>query len=143
MKVIGIDPGVKNGLAEYENGVLVSVHTYPVIKLIRLLPNYIQCHPCIVVMEDSRMQSYMFTGSDKNRATALKMARNVGMVDMVCNLVECICRDSGTRLITVSPKGKGEKLDSSKFTLITKSELVTNQHTRDAAMVAWPYRNLT
>ena len=141
MKVIGIDPGVKNGLAEYENGVLVSVHTYSVIELIHWLPDYLKIHQCIVVIEDSRLQSYMFTGNDKNRSTALKMARNVGMVDMVCSILEEICNSTGTKLKLISPKGKGEKLDSCKFRQVTGSDVKTNQHNRDAAMVAWPYRN--
>jgi len=141
MKVIGIDPGVKNGLAEYENGVLVSVHTYSVIEIIHWLPDYLKIHQCIVVIEDSRLQSYMFTGNDKNRATALKIARNVGMVDIVCSILEELCKFSGTELIKISPKGKGEKLNMDKFRQVTGSEIKTNQHNRDAAMVAWPYRN--
>lgn len=40
----------------------------------------------------------------------------------------------------ISPTRKGAKVDAERFAAITGWEGSSNEHTRDAAMVAWPYR---
>ena len=41
---------------------------------------------------------------------------------------------------SISPLGKGHKMAADQFERITGWSKPSNQHERDAAMVAWPYR---
>ena len=83
----------------------------------------------------------MFTGAKDSRASALKQARNLGSVDGICTLIEAICATRETELICISPKGKGKKLNKAEFEQKTGWLNSSNQHCRDAAVVAWRYRN--
>jgi len=140
--LIGIDPGTQNGVTIFENGNLLDCQTYSVLQLIEYLTDNSKLINTIV-MEDSRMQSYVFTGSDKNRAESLKIARNIGQVDMICRIIEMIVNTTDNiDLICISPKAKGRKLNSEEFKQKTGWKSVSNSHERDAAMVAWRYRNM-
>ena len=138
--VIGIDPGVNMGIAVYIDGKLSKIDTMTVLGVICWLPGQLSDNTLIVI-EDSRMQSYMFTGSKDNRASALKQARNLGSVDGICTLIAAICATRKTELICISPKGKGKKLNKEEFEQKTGWKKPSNQHCRDAAVVAWRYRN--
>ena len=95
--------------------------------------------PARVIFEDSRLISHMFT-TVKSRAAALKMARNVGEIDAWCKLIVATCGQLGIPAYGISPKNKGAKLDAAQFKAATGWAEQSNQHNRDAAMVAWPYR---
>jgi hypothetical protein len=73
-------------------------------------------------------------------AKGMSVARNIGEVDCLCKLVQAICEERLKKLIQVSPKNKGAKLDAAEFKKITRWEGKTNQHERDGAMVGWAYR---
>ena len=77
----------------------------------------------------------------KSRPAALKMARNVGEVDAWCKLIVAVCESLSIAAHGISPKAKGEKLGSEAFNRVTGWVGPSNQHMRDAAMVAWPYRS--
>ena len=142
MLVIGIDPGVDNGIAIFVDGKLIKLDTFTVIGLVGWLPQ--QCtDKTVIVLEDSRDQSYMFNGDKLSRPQALKIARNVGMVDQVCRIVEEICTIRPVKkLIKVSPLKKGAKVEDCKiFNAQTGWDKKSNQHNRDAAIVAWRFRN--
>lgn len=96
--------------------------------------------PSRVIFEDSRLQSHTWTAA-KSRAAAAKMARNVGQVDAWCNLIVAICAKHGIPAHGISPKGKGRKLNAEQFERATGWTSSSNEHSRDAAMVAWPYRS--
>jgi len=81
----------------------------------------------------------MFT-TVKSRPAALKMARNVGEIDAWCKLIVATCGQLGIPAYGISPKNKGAKLDAAQFKAETGWAEQSNQHNRDAAMVAWPYR---
>ena len=51
-----------------------------------------------------------------------------------------VCADMGLPAHGVSPKGKGQKINGQSFASLTGWSGTSNQHERDAAMVAWPYR---
>ena len=135
--IIGLDPGVNTGLAVYQQGALVELAT---IHPAGIRAALVQWSPRRVVFEDSRLQSFSWT-TDRNRAVALKKARNVGEVDAWCKLIVEHCAELGIAAHSVSPKGKGAKIEEQdRFNAITGWTGRSNQHTRDAAMVAWPYR---
>lgn len=135
--LIGIDPGKNTGVAIYRGGALHQLHTLSPDMIGSLL---VRVRPDLVVFEDSRKQSAVFSRGTNARAT-LKIARNVGEIDMLCRQIEDMCRRHGLESVGVSPLRKGAKLDADRFAAVTGWARRSNQHERDAAMVAYPYRN--
>ncbi len=134
--LIGIDPGKNTGIAIYRDGALCELHTLSPDMIEALL---VRVRPDLVVFEDSRKQSAVFSRGANARAT-LKIARNVGEIDMLCRQIEEMCRRHGLESLGVSPLRKGAKLDAARFAQITDWTARSKQHERDAAMVAHPYR---
>lgn len=128
MTVRGIDPGVDTGVAEYRNGKLTALFTVRPWKHLDgwLTPE----NSDFVAFEDSR-QMGMFRKLG---------ARQVGEIDAWCRMIEAICKERGVEYVAVSPKQKGKKVNAEMFREITGWTGRTNQHERDAAMVAWPFR---
>lgn len=136
MRLIGIDPGASTGLALYEAGELRELHTIAPHQIAWWIADLkVQK----VIFEDSRLQSHTWTRGKSVAATA-KMARNVGQIDAWCSYIQAVCLDYGIDSHGVSPAGKGAKLDAGRFQAVTGWEGRSNQHERDGAMVAWPYR---
>lgn len=136
MLTIGIDPGQNTGMAVFDGGRLVQIHTETPLGMVQRLRMMAPAH---VVFEDSRLQSHAWT-QVKSRPAALKMARNVGEIDAWCKLIVEVCADIRASALGVSPRNKGAKMGHDAFCELTGWEKQTNQHGRDAAMVAWPYR---
>ena len=134
--LIGIDPGKHTGIAIYRDGALCELHTLSPDMIEALL---VRVRPDLVVFEDSRKQSPVFSRGVSARAT-LKIARNVGEIDQLCRQIEDMCRRHGLESVGVSPLRKGAKLDAARFAQITDWTARSNQHERDAAMVAHQYR---
>lgn len=134
--ILGIDPGASTGLAFYREGKLsgletIQPHTLPA-TLKALMPTR-------VVFEDSRLQSHVWT-SVPSKAAALKMARNIGQIDAWCTLITAVCADLGIAAHGISPAGKGGKLNAAEFERLTGWAGKSNNHERDAAVVAWRFR---
>lgn len=132
--VLGIDPGANTGMATYHDGKLVSLKTIRPHQMREAIVG-----ADMVVFEDSRLTSFMFT-TVKSRPVALNMARKVGQVDAFCSLIVAICEELGIPCIGISPKQKGAKLNAEQFEHVTGWMQGSNQHGRDAAMCAFPYR---
>ena len=147
MLILGIDPGVHCGIARYVDGTLDTMHTVAPHELLRWLDN---CRETgfskkevalkLVVFEDSRLQSFVWTAKMSSRNAALKIARNLGQVDGICAQIEAWCREFWVPYAPISPNGKGSKMDAAAFKHLTGCTKRVNQHERDAALVAWPYR---
>ena len=134
--ILGIDPGANTGVATYIGGKLVHLDTIAPVDIAARIE---LARPARVVFEDSRLLSHTWT-TIKSRPAALKMARNVGEVDAWCKLIVAVCESLSIAAHGISPKAKGEKLGSEAFNRVTGWVGPSNQHMRDAAMVAWPYR---
>ena len=137
--VIGIDPGSNTGIAIFQDGVLYTLLTIEPWELPAELATWGADR---VVFEDSRLTSPVWSRKTTPEAR-LKIARNVGQVDAWCNLITAICGELGIPAHGISPKNKGAKLDAEQFAVRTGWVGRCNQHERDAAMVAWPYRGAT
>jgi predicted RNase H-like nuclease (RuvC/YqgF family) len=143
MIIIGIDPGKKTGISRYQDGELKDLVTYSPDMAIHYILN---AGVDMVVFEDSRLQSPVFVRTAKNGkllspASQLKIARDVGTIDAQCRELVAKCEENKIKIIGLSPRQKGAKLNHAQFVLKTgwqKSK--SNQHTRDAATVAWPFR---
>lgn len=136
MKIIGIDPGANTGLATFKDGQLLALETIAPHQIERVLRERM---PTRVIFEDSRLLSHTWT-QVASRPAALKMARNVGEVDAWCSLITAVCAELGIPAHGVSPRGKGGKVKADQFARITGWMGRSNEHERDSAMVAWPYR---
>ncbi len=134
--IVGIDPGASTGFAVIGDGVLTNLLTISPWEIeIELSGVPIDR----VIFEDSRLQSHTWTRAT-TRAAAAKMARNVGQVDAWCSLIVGICGRLGIPAHGISPKAKGKKLNAEQFRSATGWAGKSNQHERDAAMCAFPYR---
>ena len=136
--ILGIDHGIRTGVAVFHGGGLTSLTTIEPHTIRAVLDLH---RPSRVVFEDSRLTSPVFSARG-NRATALKIARNVGEVDAWCRLITLVCAEMQIPAHGISPERKGAKLNSMQFRQQTGWEGKSNQHERDAAMVAWPYRRV-
>ena len=139
MNVIGIDPGVNMGLAIYENAKLVELMTIEPIGLAEIFSIYAG-DPLFVAFEDSRLQSHVWVPS-QSKGVAANISRKIGMVDAWCYMIERYCEAWDIAYMRISPKAKGEKLNAQDFNRITHWEGKSNQHERDAAMIAWQFRS--
>ena len=137
MLVIGIDPGKATGTALYRNGELRALRTVAPVEIQALIRG---ASPDVVMFEDSRLQSRVWTANKLRPGANLKIARDVGRIDAWCELIEATCKPLQIACYGVSPKGKGAKLDADQFRQVTGWVERSNQHERDAAMVAFPYR---
>lgn len=137
--VLGIDPGVNTGVATYRAGKLVALDTIEPHQIERFIRS---AAPARIVFEDSRLQSHTWTRA-ATRAAAAKMARNVGQVDAWCTLITAVCAELGIPAQGISPAGKGAKLNADAFARVTGWTGKSNEHARDAAMVAWQSRAIT
>lgn len=135
--IVGIDPGVNTGFAAFINGKLVKLQTISPWDIDEELSEWF---PDRVVFEDSRLQSHIWTTAS-TRAVAANMARKVGQVDAYCALIVGICGRLGKPAHGISPKAKGKKLNAEQFKHATGWTGKSNQHERDAAMCAFPYRS--
>lgn len=135
--ILGIDPGANTGVAHFVDGELARLETIAPHQIERTLR---EAMPARVVFEDSRLQSHTWTRG-KSGAASAKMARNVGEIDAWCRLIVDLCAELGIPAQGVSPAAKGAKLDAAAFCRVTGWMARCNPHERDAAMVAYPYRN--
>lgn len=136
--MLGIDPGASTGLAVFEDGALVALETIAPLHLERVIRAQA---PQRVFFEDSRLQSHAWTARSKgSKGAAIATARDLGQVDAWCRLIADICQELGIVAHGVSPAGKGAKRNAENFNACTGWTRRSNQHERDAAMVAWPYR---
>ena len=133
--ILGIDPGASTGCAIYRAGKLAHLETIAPEDI----ADYIaQVGPTRVIFEDSRLQAHVWT--PVKGAAALKVARNIGEIDAWSRLITAVCDRMGIPSHGISPKGKGAKLTGEQFAAVTGWTGRSNQHERDAAMCAHPYR---
>lgn len=134
--ILGMDPGASTGVATIVDGALVQLDTIAPHEIERTIR---AAMPARVVFEDSRLQSHTWTRG-KSGAASAKMARNVGQVDAWCTLITAVCGELGIPAHGISPAAKGAKVQADRFAVVTGWQGRSNEHERDAAMVAWPYR---
>ena len=139
--VLGIDPGASTGLAAFKGGALCFLETIEPLALERTLRHYA---PGRVIFEDSRLEKRAWNARSKSDyGAALATARSLGQVDAWCSLITAICADLSIPAHGISPAAKGAKLSAENFAIATGWAGRSNQHERDAAMVAWSFRRST
>lgn len=129
---------MSTGFGYFVDGRLAYLETVKPWDLRKCMEDYQS--PDLIVMEDSRLQSHVWSRG-LNHASAIKVARNIGQIDAWCEMFAALAGDLKIPYRSISPEGKGSKIDAETFNRITGWSGPSNQHTRDAAMVAWPYRS--
>ena len=148
--VIGIDPGATTGVAVFKDGTLTildSLKRLSFITQLEILFDDYKAEGKNVIMEDSRMDPFWVDNKSQRVRTALpvmiRAARNLGQVDCMCNLIHELCDEWGVPIICVSPKQKGAKITSHEaFVQMSGWDGRSNQHERDAWLVAHRYRHI-
>ncbi len=134
--VVGIDPGTSTGFAVFRDGKLIHLQTIHPLDIAEAIAD---CAPTRVIFEDSRLTSHLFT-TNKNPAVAKSMARKVGQIDAYCGLITAACERLEIPAHGISPAQKGKKVKAEQFEAATGWIGKSNQHERDAAMVAYKYK---
>jgi hypothetical protein len=134
--IIGIDPGKHTGIAVFAGGRLFGLYTTDPNGVAAMLDRY---NPGRVVFEDSRLIRATW-GRGVSPAALRKIARNVGQIDAWCSQLVELCAARDIVAHGISPKGKGAKLNAAQFKALTGFDGRSNEHERDACVVAWPYR---
>lgn len=144
--VMGIDPGEHTGVALYESGQLKALSEVQPEDVPQMLADHAHM-VALVVFEDSRLESKVWSayGSIAQRE---KISRNVGQIDSWCRLIEHNCAKLGIPCHGISPRDKsgsktGAKVNALDFKRMTGWKGPSNEHKRDAAMVAWMWRRVS
>lgn len=134
-RVIGIDPGKNTGLAEYDGSWCVFKTTFwgAVDEVLFFAPE-----ETAVIVELPRSK-HVWHGKGQNSKAMARTGVNVGSVVREAELLAERFIAFGYTVVTVHPKGK---TTASHVKALTGYEGRTNQHTRDAIMLAWSYRVL-
>lgn len=134
---IGLDPGVKTGVALLLRGQAMQVYTLEFWEAIAFLANAQAQHgPLLVVIEDPNLDRSLYARHDGiagNRRT--KIAQNVGANKRDAQLLLAWCARAEVATRAVRPPGK---LTAEIFTAATGIKRCS-QHARDAGHLLLPY----
>lgn len=135
IRLIGIDPGVNTGFAVLADGEFEALWTLSFWGAYHLVRGSWEPLEVDVVVVEIATISYVWQPSAKRarQAKALRVAQDVGAVRREGELLAEGLRDRFT-VITKPPCGK---LNADRFAKLTGHDGRTNQHERDAAMLAW------
>lgn len=144
---MGIDPGEHTGIALYEDGQLKALSEVQPEDIPQMLVDHVHM-VALVVFEDSRLESAVWTSTGP-LPVRLNMARKVGQIDGFCKIIARTCQKLGIPCHGISPAAKsgvtsrstGKKINAAEFERKTGWTGKSNDHKRDAAMVAWRYRS--
>jgi len=133
--IVGIDVGVQTGIAIFNEGLLKNLLTLNVYDTICLLQNSYNTIDTII-MEDPRLQSYIWNKNNKGISAMGRHARNIGSVDGSVRIINEACNGLKIDIRLISPKHKGRKITQDQFSLMFPywNCKRTNQHERDAVM---------
>lgn len=138
MIIMGIDPGQQTGIALFDGGKLTYLKTCHPAEMPELIK---AANAGAVIFEDSRLHRHAWNARSKVAiGAAIQTGRCLGQVDAWCILITHACAAMGIPAYGISPKNKGAKLNAEQFKAATGWATRSNQHERDAAMVAWPKR---
>jgi hypothetical protein len=138
--IIGIDPGVKTGVAVWDRDEqrLIAVRTLPIHRAMELVKELVSiCEVLRIRVEDARKRVWY---NDKRMAA--KAARGLAMgaasVKRDCSIWEGFVTDMcPVPLELVAPKNNKTKVAPERFQQLTGWTGRTSDHSRDAAMLVF------
>ena len=143
---IGIDPGVKTGIAWYVHGSgkIGFVGTMSIIKAMESVRNYCDYNlpflnktkaDVCVVFEDARQRKWI--PREKSLSQFKGRAMGAGSVKRDCEIWEEFCNYYGIPYEKVPPRPGLTKWDSDTFKKVTGYRGRTSNHARDAALLVF------
>jgi hypothetical protein len=135
MIVAGIDPGKSSGLAVYTHGTLTDLITNDFWGVI----GWIDLNPHAVFVVELPNTKSVWHKDAKARGAIERTGVNVGSCLREAELIIKYLGINGCQTIIEKPAGK---VDSANFKDITGWNGRTNQHMRDACLLAHKYRNI-
>ncbi len=127
--IIGIDPGVKTGYACKIDGKIIYAVTLTIWQLFEQIdaPGYgVPKEDVLFVVEDARKRSGGFAS-----------AQGAGWVKTLSGQIEAFLKQKGHNYKMIAPIRHGTKLTAKQIETITGFDERTNEHERDAIMIAW------
>ena len=129
MLKIGIDPGVKCGYAAKENGRIVEAETLTIWELFEKLDSIVV--PFHVTVEDARKMSRPDLRGNHARD------QGAGWVRILSGQIEAFLIKKEIPYKMIAPMRMYKKMDAASVKGMTHWVGTTNQHERDAIMIAW------
>jgi hypothetical protein len=126
---IGLDPGVKTGIAIWNADIekFESLQTVSILDAIDIVTKN-RDRILLVTMEDARLWRY---GTDPNRA------QGAGSIKRDCSIWEMFLKQYDIPHLLVKPNNKFTKINAKTFQAITKFAGKCSEHARDAAMLVY------
>lgn len=135
-RIVAIDPGVKTAVAVLADGEYTAMWTVSFWGAYELVRGTFEPLDVNVVVVEVATDTFIWQPNARSRASvakALRVAQDVGAVRREGQLLAEGLRDRFT-VITRPPPGK---LTAERFALLTGYKARTNQHERDAGLLAW------
>jgi hypothetical protein len=138
--VLGIDAGKTTGLGFVKNGVvlnLMSADFWCAIDEINLFVINNENHHVVIELPktDHVWQSKAKRGGNYSSSIAVDVGRVINQAELFIEY----CQKHGINHSTKHPQGK---IDAAMFNRVTGWNKSSNAHTRDAAMLAFNFRNI-
>lgn len=131
---IGIDPGVKTGIAVADDGKLQSVESATITAAMQMVLALKDQNPTVYI-EDARKRTWFGNADARQARSGSGIREGVGSVKRDCGIWEQFCIEQGVAYQLVHPAANKTKLDAETFNRITGWRAKTNEHSRDAAML--------
>ena len=131
---IGIDTGVKTGVAVWQDGELLAVESMTITQAMRFIQDFDNKRGIVKLYIEDARKWIGFHG--KTKATQARL-QGAGSVKRDAKIWEDWCKENGYEVVFVKPMGKGLKKSADEFKRITGWQGRTNEHARDAAMIVY------
>ena len=136
--LVGIDCGVNTGIATGRNRQLLTVESMTITQAMDRVKELVQREEgnVRVYIEDARLRKGGFSKADEQTEKyGAAVREGAGSVKRDCSIWETFCKEQGISFKLVHPKHIITKLPADKFFRFTRWPGVTNEHSRDAAMI--------
>lgn len=131
---IGIDPGVKTGVAVWNGQRYDEVLTLGIVGAMRLVEQYARNGTVkLVVFEDARLRTWF-------GKTGRERAQGAGSIKRDCQIWADLLGDLGVPYKSVKPAAGATKWPADKWAKMTGWTARTSEHARDAAVLVWGMR---
>lgn len=133
-RIIGIDPGVKTGVAIYNAqwSYMELAASFTMLQAMAYLEKLTYRDRCFIRVEDARQRNW-FGKSGR------EVLQGAGSIKRDCQLWEEFLTANGFAFELVPPKQNKTKLDAKTFRKITGWVGPTNEHSRDAGMLCFQF----
>lgn len=132
-RIIGIDPGVKTGVAVWlpETRAFERIVSAGIVEAMDIVKDYGAglMWPRLFIEDAHQRKKFGKTGRER--------LQGAGSIKRDCSIWREFCEHHGIPFVMVPPRANVTKLDAGTFSKLTGYVGRTNEHGRDAAMLVW------